>query len=49
MRHQTDLVTGLQGQQASSALSHQHEFAADAYGLQALQSLGLGRQRPFTV
>ena len=42
MRQQTELVAGLLGQEAS-ALSHQHEFAADAYGLQALQRLGLGR------
>ena len=42
MRQQTELVAGLLGKEASE-LSHRHEFAADAYGLQALQKLGLGR------
>ena len=42
MRMNTDPVANLLGQEASE-LSHQHEFDADAYGLQALHKLGHGR------
>lgn len=41
MRPQTDAVADLLGREAS-ALAHHHEFAADAYGLRALQRLGYG-------
>ncbi len=41
MRPQTEAVADLLGREAS-ALAHRHEFAADAYGLRALQRLGFG-------
>lgn len=41
MRIQTDAVADLLGREAS-AQAHRHEFEADAYGLQALHTLGFG-------
>lgn len=43
LRSRTDAVAALLGREASS-LAHGHEYAADAYGLAALRSLGHGQE-----
>ena len=44
----TDPVAGAMGREASG-LSHQHEFSADAFALQALRDLGLPAQPAFSA